>query len=73
MSTGSYVGSKSSQHWLWYAVDHATNAVLSYVSGKRKDEVFKQLKALLEPFGISRITRIIGELMSVTLKANSMG
>jgi insertion element IS1 protein InsB len=50
----SYVGSKSNQRWLWYAVDHATNTVLAYVFGKRKDEVFKQLKALLEPFGISR-------------------
>jgi insertion element IS1 protein InsB len=53
-TAGSYVGSKSNQRWLWYAVDHATNTVLAYVFGKRKDEVFKQLKALLEPFGISR-------------------
>lgn len=36
------------------AVDHATNTVLAYVFGKRKDDVFKQLKALLEPFGITR-------------------
>ncbi|MDI1278156.1 IS1 family transposase, partial [Methylobacter sp.] len=36
------------------AVDHATNIVLAYVFGKRKDIVFKKLKALLEPFGISR-------------------
>jgi insertion element IS1 protein InsB len=50
----SYVGNKSNQRWLWYAVDHATNIVLAYVFGKRKDEVFKELKALLEPFGISR-------------------
>ena len=46
----SYVGNKSNQRWLWYAVDHATNTVLAYVFGKRKDEVFKALKALLEPF-----------------------
>jgi len=50
----SFVGNKSNQRWLWYAVDHATNTVLAYVFGKRKDEVFKELKALLEPFGISR-------------------
>jgi len=50
----SFVGNKSNQRWLWYAVDHATNTVLAYVFGKRKDEVFKALKALLEPFGISR-------------------
>ena len=46
----SYVSRKTNQRWLWYAVDHATNTVLAYVFGKRKDDVFKQLKALLEPF-----------------------
>ena len=50
----SFVGHKSNPRWLWDAVDHATNTVLAYVFGKRKDEVFKQLKALLEPFGINR-------------------
>ena len=50
----SYVGNKSNQRWLWYAVDHATNTVLAYVFGKRKDEVFKELKTLLEPFDIAR-------------------
>ena len=39
---------------MWYAVDHATNNVLAFVFGRRKDSVFKQLKALLEPFGIQR-------------------
>jgi insertion element IS1 protein InsB len=43
----SFVGNKSNQRWLWYAVDHATNILLAYVFGKRTDEVFKQLKALL--------------------------
>jgi insertion element IS1 protein InsB len=50
----SYVGNKFNQRWLWYAVDHATNIVLAFVFGKRKDDVFKALKALLEPLGISR-------------------
>lgn len=50
----SFVGTKSNQRWLWYAVDHATNILLAYVFGKRTDDVFKQLKALLEPFGITR-------------------
>ena len=50
----SYVGNKSNQRWLWYAIDHATNTVLAYVFGKRKDEVFKELKTLLEPFDITR-------------------
>jgi insertion element IS1 protein InsB len=50
----SYVGNKSNQRWLWHAVDHATNTVLAYVFGKRKDEVFKELKTLLHPFDIAR-------------------
>jgi insertion element IS1 protein InsB len=50
----SYVGNKANQRWLWYAIDHTTNTLLAYVFGKRKDEVFKQLQQLLEPFGISR-------------------
>lgn len=54
------MGDNANQQWLWYAVDHAiyalwcTNTILAYVFGKRKDDVFKQLKALLKPFGIAR-------------------
>ena len=33
---------------------HHTGTVLAYVFGRRKDEVFLQLKALLEPFGLTR-------------------
>jgi hypothetical protein len=50
----SWVGNKSNQRWLWHAVDHATNTILAYMFGKRKDDVFKKLKELLEPFGIQR-------------------
>ena len=50
----SFVGKKKDQRWLWHAIDHATGAVLAYVFGRRKDEVFLQLKALLEPFGLTR-------------------
>lgn len=50
----SYVGDKSNQRWLWYAVDHLSNTVLAYVFGKRTDEVFIKLKDLLQPFGITR-------------------
>jgi len=50
----SYVGDKKQQRWLWHAIDHRTGTVLAYVFGRRKDEVFLQLKALLEPFGITR-------------------
>ncbi len=50
----SYVGKKDNPRWLWHAIDHHTKKVLAYVFGRRKDEVFLQLKAMLEPFGISR-------------------
>ena len=50
----SFVGKKSNPRWLWYAVDHETNIVLAYVFGRRKDEVFRQLKVMLDPFGIKR-------------------
>ena len=50
----SYVGKKTNQRWLWHAIDHVSGKVLAYVFGDRKDEVFLKLKALLEPFGITR-------------------
>ncbi len=49
-----FVSNKSNQRWLWHAVDHATNTVLAYVFGKRKDTVFQELKALLATFNIGR-------------------
>ena len=48
----SFVQNKSDQHWLWHAVDHYTGQTLAYVFGARKDVVFKELKAMLKPFGI---------------------
>lgn len=50
----SYVGNKANQRWLWYAIDHHSGKLLAYVLGDRKDNVFKSLKSLLEPFGITR-------------------
>jgi insertion element IS1 protein InsB len=50
----SFVQKKSNQRWIWYAVDHRTNTILAYVFGRRKDEVFKKLKELLEPFNIAK-------------------
>lgn len=50
----SFVARKSNPRWLWHAIDHHTGKVLAYVFGRRKDEVFLELKALLEPFGITR-------------------
>jgi insertion element IS1 protein InsB len=50
----SYVARKSNPRWLWHAIDHHTGKVLAYVFGRRKDDVFLKLKALLEPFGITK-------------------
>ena len=50
----SFVGNKSNQRWLWHAIERRSGKILAYVLGRRKDEVFIQLKALLLPFGISR-------------------
>jgi insertion element IS1 protein InsB len=50
----SYVGKKTNPRWLWHAIDRQSGQVLAYVFGRRKDQVFLQLKKLLEPFGIKR-------------------
>ena len=49
----SFVGPKTNPRWLWHAIDHQTGTVLAYVFGRRKDEVFLKLKALLDPFGLT--------------------
>ena len=38
---------------VWHAIDHRSGKVVAYVFGRRQDEVFLKLKALLEPFGIA--------------------
>ena len=48
----SFVQNKKQQRWLWHAIDHKSGKVLAYVFGRRKDVVFKKLKALLNPFNI---------------------
>jgi len=50
----SFVQRKKEPRWLWHAIDHRSGKVLAYVFARRKDEVFGKLKALLEPFGITR-------------------
>jgi insertion element IS1 protein InsB len=50
----SFVRHKGNPRWLWHAIDHHTGKVLASVFGRRKDAVFLQLKALLEPFGLTR-------------------
>ncbi len=49
----SYVGKKDNPRWLWHAIDHQSGKVLAYVFGDRKDKVFLELKALLQPFEIT--------------------
>ena len=49
-------GKKAEPRWLWHAIDHHSGTVLAYVFGRRKDAVFLQLQALLEPFGIRRFS-----------------
>ncbi len=67
MSRGlSYVRNKSNQRGLWYAIDHATNTVLAYVFGKRKDEVFQTLKTRLEPYNIIKYYTKCGARINVT-------
>jgi len=50
----SFVGKKSNPGWLGHAIDRHSGQVLAYAFGRRQDEVFLQLKELLEPFGIRR-------------------
>jgi insertion element IS1 protein InsB len=50
----SCVGHKGNPRWLWHALDHHTGKVLASVFGRRKDDVLLRLKALLEPFGLTR-------------------
>ena len=50
----SFAGRKQDQRWLWHAINHHTGVVLTYGFARRQDEVFLKLKALLEPFGITR-------------------
>jgi len=49
-----YVFTKDQKRWLWLAICHETRTILAFVFGERRDVVFRELKALLEPFGISR-------------------
>ncbi len=52
----SYVGKKANPRWLWHAIDPHTGTGLAYGFGRRQDDVFLRLKALLEPCGITRFS-----------------
>ena len=47
-------GQESEPAGLWHAIEHHSGTVLASVCGRRQDKVFRRLKALLEPFGITR-------------------
>jgi len=50
----SFVQHKKEPQWLRHAIDHRRDKVLAYGLEPRNDEVFLRLKALLEPFRITR-------------------
>ena len=50
----SSVGTKATPRGRWHAIDHRRGTGWAYVFGRRQDDVFLQLKALLIPFGITR-------------------
>ena len=49
----SYVQNKDNQRWLWLAIHHETRVVLAFAFGTRTDDVCRELKGLLTPFGIT--------------------
>ena len=51
---GRFVGSKQQQRWLWSAIDHRTGKMLAYVLAPHEDSALVKLKALLQPFGLTR-------------------
>ncbi len=54
MRCARFVQKKANQRWLWHGINHYTGEILAYVLGSRTDEMFLQLKKLLEPFGITK-------------------
>ena len=50
----SYVGKKAEPRWLGTPSIIRAGRCRAYVFGRRKDQVFLQLRELLEPFGITR-------------------
>jgi insertion element IS1 protein InsB len=49
----SFVGDQEAARWLWHALDHRTGHIVAYVVGSRADDAFLELKALLDPFGVT--------------------
>ena len=49
----SFVGDKSHQCWLWWAIDHATGIVLAYCFGMWERKYFDELWSLLALFKLN--------------------
>jgi len=49
---GRFVQSKKQEGWLWHAIDHETEQVLTYVLADHQIQALVELKALPEPPGI---------------------
>jgi insertion element IS1 protein InsB len=47
-----FVGDKSHQYWLWWAIDHSTGEPLAFHFGTREYENLDELLSLLKPFDI---------------------
>jgi len=62
----SFVGKKQDQRWLWHAIDHRTGQILTYVFGRRTDEVFLQLKGCWNRMESGDFIQIIGGHISDT-------
>jgi len=48
----SYVQNKGNQRWLWWVEDHDTGQVVAFLFGRRTNESFRRLLALLAKSGI---------------------
>jgi insertion element IS1 protein InsB len=48
-----YAQNKGNRRWLWPAIDHQTHDTIAYTFGRRTDEVFLELKALIEPLPVA--------------------
>ena len=49
----SFIDKKQYDRWIWHAIDHETGTILAFVLGRREDRMFRKLKQLLKPFGIT--------------------
>jgi hypothetical protein len=61
----SFVGRKKDQRGLWHALDHHSGKILTYVFGRRQDEVFLKLKRFWSRLALRVIIRTNGVLTPV--------